>query len=173
MVIILAICLSLDAFSLSLAYGTSNISKKDTIILSVMVGIFHILMPILGYFIGDLFLSFVQIKPSFIAAIIFIILGIEMFIDTFKDESVKEIKDILELLLFSFAVSIDSFSTGFGIGVVTNHYVIAALIFGLFSFLFTFFGILLGKFLNHKLGMVATVCGSIVLAVLGIYYLFI
>ena len=39
--IIVGISLSMDAFSLSLAYGTVGLSKKQEIILSIVVGIYH------------------------------------------------------------------------------------------------------------------------------------
>ena len=42
---IIAISLSMDAFSLSLAYGTLDINKKEIITLSIIVGIYHFFMP--------------------------------------------------------------------------------------------------------------------------------
>ena len=51
--LLIAISLSMDAFSLSLVYGTLNIDKKNKIILSFIVGIYHFLMPLLGLSIGS------------------------------------------------------------------------------------------------------------------------
>ena len=41
----IALGLSMDAFSLAIAYGTNKISTKKTIALSLCVGFFHYLMP--------------------------------------------------------------------------------------------------------------------------------
>lgn len=172
-IIIIAICLSLDTFSLSLAYGTNNISKKNIMLLSIIVGVFHFIMPIMGYFIGDYLLSIIKVSASIVAAIIFILLGIEMFIGSFKETTEKEIVGLIELLLFGIAVSIDSFSVGVGINVITDNYLLAALLFGIFSFSFTILGSLLGKYLNENLGQISTIVGSIILIVMGIYYLFV
>ena len=49
----IAIGLSMDAFSLAIAYGTNNIEKKKILILSISVGLFHFFMPVLGSLIGQ------------------------------------------------------------------------------------------------------------------------
>ena len=53
----IAVSLSMDAFSLSLAYGTLNLEKKDINNLSLIVGIYHFFMPLLGLFIGNIVLK--------------------------------------------------------------------------------------------------------------------
>ena len=55
-IILLAFGLSMDAFSLSLIYGTLNLDKEIEKIMSISVGIFHFFMPILGYKIGEIVL---------------------------------------------------------------------------------------------------------------------
>ena len=44
LIFIIAISLSMDAFSLALAYGTISLSKKEINILSIVVGIYHFFM---------------------------------------------------------------------------------------------------------------------------------
>jgi putative Mn2+ efflux pump MntP len=51
-ILVIAISLSMDAFSLSLAYGTLDIDKKNIYTLSIIVGIYHFFMPLIGYFVG-------------------------------------------------------------------------------------------------------------------------
>ena len=51
------IALSLDAFSLSIIYGTVIIDKKIIFKLSLLVGIFHFFMPLFGYVLKNLFLA--------------------------------------------------------------------------------------------------------------------
>ena len=43
--IILGITLSMDTFSLSTIYGTLGIEKKKQYLLSIIVGLFHFIMP--------------------------------------------------------------------------------------------------------------------------------
>ena len=51
-IMIIAVSLSMDAFSLSLAYGTVNLDKKSRLKLSIIVGLYHFFMPLLGNLIG-------------------------------------------------------------------------------------------------------------------------
>ena len=52
LVFLMAISLSMDAFSLSLIYGALGMSGKENLFLSMVVGIFHFVMPFLGMFIS-------------------------------------------------------------------------------------------------------------------------
>ena len=57
LVIALAIALSMDAFSLALCLGTLNFSYKKMLMISVAVGIFHFIMPIIGMYIAEIILK--------------------------------------------------------------------------------------------------------------------
>ena len=100
-VILLAIGLSMDAFSLSLIYGTLNLDAKTQKLMSLSVGIFHFFMPILGYQIGEMILKLININPNTLVGIIFIILGIEMILSVNKDEQVKMLTSLFSIILFS------------------------------------------------------------------------
>ena len=105
----MAIGLSMDAFSLALAYGTTQISMKKKILLSITVGLFHFFMPQLGSLLGsELLLNYI-VKANYLVGIIFLILGTEMFISR-NDKEAGAITNILSIIIFSFTVSIDSFS---------------------------------------------------------------
>ena len=52
LVILIGISLSMDAFSLSLAYGTLNIKNRNINLLTLIVGLYHFFMPLIGMFVG-------------------------------------------------------------------------------------------------------------------------
>lgn len=170
-VLIIAISLSMDAFSLSLAYGTLNIKKIDIIKLSIIIGIFHFFMPLIGVFLGNKILELLPIKPNTIVFVVLNFIGIEMIIDSFKKKEIKRMKKI-ESLMFGFAVSIDSFSVGLGLESITNNYLTSSLFFSLSSFVFTYIGLTLGKKINKLIGTFSTLLGGVVLIIIGIFYLF-
>ena len=170
-IILIAISLSMDAFSLSLAYGMYNFTKKEIITLSCLVGIFHVFMPLIGYLCGNVIFSFFKANSVIIVSLIFFLLGIEMLIDTFKKETKKTLKNIFEMISFSLAVSIDSFTTGIGIISITNNYMYSFIIFGIFSFLFTFIGLYFGKYIGEKIGNYSTILGAVILFIIAIYNL--
>ena len=171
-IIIIAVSLSMDAFSLSLAYGTLGLSKKIIIKLSSIVGIFHFFMPLIGNYIGSYLLKILPINPNIIVFIIFSFIGVQMILETFKNEEYKNITSFSQLLFFSFAVSIDSFSLGVGLKTINDNYIYCSTIFSIFSFLFTYIGLILGKKINKIVGTSSTIIGGIILIILGIVYLF-
>ena len=61
-IIIIGISLSMDAFSLSLIYGTLGMKEKDKIILSLIVGSYHFIMPLLGLLIGSVVVKNLSFK---------------------------------------------------------------------------------------------------------------
>lgn len=169
--LVIAVSLSMDAFSLALAYGTLNLEKKYIRKLSLIVGIYHFFMPLIGLKIGNLLLKIIPIDPNIIVLIVLIFIGLEMIIDTFtKDEEIK-IMSLKELLLFGLAVSIDSFSVGIGLEAISNNHILSVTIFSLTSFIFTYLGLLLGKKINNLIGKISTIIGGIVLIVVGIMYI--
>ena len=170
-IFILAISLSMDAFSLSLIYGTLNLDKKLENILGIIVGIFHFFIPIFGYSLGKIILNIIKVNPDIIVGIILIILGIEMLISIKKEEQVKLLKNIFSIIIFAFTVSIDSFSVGITFGATNTNILLSCFIFSIVSCFFTYLGLKLGKRLNNIFGNITILIGAIILIVLGFTYL--
>lgn len=170
LIFIIAISLSMDAFSLSLAYGTISLLKKEIIELSIIVGIYHFFMPIIGMKLGNFINNIMHIGGDIIVLIIFSFIGINMILESFKkEEKVKKMK-LGEMILFGLAVSIDSFSVGIGINNISHNYILCSTIFSLTSFIFTYLGLMLGNKLNKLIGKISTLIGGITLIALGIIY---
>lgn len=173
MCFMIAIGLSMDTFSLSIIYGTLGMNKKEILKLSILVGIFHFLMPLLGDLVGEVILNYLPIEASTFAGIIFFVIAFQMIASLFKDEEVKKLTTLSSLLLFAFTVSIDSFSVGIGLSAILINHIFATAIFMCISFIFTFLGLYMGKKLKNYFGKIATLLGSIILLILSIYYIFI
>ena len=171
LIFIIAISLSMDAFSLSISYGTLNLSLEKERKLSILVGLFHFFMPILGYNLGIIILNIIKIDPSIIAGIVFIVLGIEMLISVVKKEEIKNITNLFSMLLFSFSVSIDSFSIGIGITGISNNILLCSLVFSIVSSIITYIGLRLGKRLSLSIGYLSNIIGSMILIILGLFYI--
>lgn len=171
LIVIIAISLSMDAFSLALAYGTLQLQTKRIFILSIIVGIYHFLMPIIGRLIGKIIFYYIPIKPNIIVLIILSFIGINMIIDTFKHEECDKIVSIKDMLLFGFAVSLDALSVGISLSNITPHYLLSSLIFSFFSFIFTYFGLILGNKISNLIGSFATIIGGIFLILIGFLYI--
>ena len=171
LVFLMAISLSMDAFSLALVYGTFGNKKKNKIILSIIVGCFHFVMPLFGMFIGDLILSLFKFNTDILVAIILIFIGMQMVISSFKKEDDFKPLKFSEFFMFGLAVSIDSFSLGITLPNMGVGTIISPIIFALISFLFTFIGLSIGNKIEKLLGKLATIIGGLILTIIGILFL--
>ena len=171
LVFLMAISLSMDAFSLALVYGTFGINRKNKIILSIIVGCFHFVMPLFGMFIGDLILSLFKFNTDILVAIILIFIGMQMVISSFKKEDDFKPLKFSEFFMFGLAVSIDSFSLGITLPNMGVGTIISPIIFALISFLFTFIGLSIGNKIEKLLGKLATIIGGLISTIIGILFL--
>lgn len=171
-IFLIAVSLSMDAFSLALIYGTQGINKKDKIILSLIVGIYHFVMPLIGLSIGIYITNKLIINASILVGIILCLIAIEMIISSFKDEEEKFLLTLPGYLIFGLSVSVDSLTTGIGLPAITENYFLTATIFSITSLIFTYLGLNLGNILNKKYGKVSTIIGGSILFSLGIIYIF-
>lgn len=170
-IILIAVSLSMDAFSLALIYGTQCITKKGKILLSIIVGVYHFIMPLIGLTLGLYVTSRVIINTNILVGIILSLIAIEMIISSFKNKEEKFLLSIPGYLLFGLSVSIDSLTTGIGLPAVTDKYILSASVFSVTSLLFTFLGLNLGNILNKKYGKISTIIGGIILLVIGLLYI--
>ena len=170
-ILLIGIALSMDTFSLSLSLGTFNITNKQALKLSIIVGIMHFFMPILGMLLGEKLISLFELQCDFLLGVILLFIAIQMIIDLIKHEENSFNLNILGMFLFALGVSLDSFSVGLGIKAITENINLATSIFAICSFIFTFTGILIGKFANKFIGTYASIFGVIILLILGIVHI--
>lgn len=170
-ILIIAVSLSMDTFSLSMAYGMLDLEEKIIKKISITVGIFHFFMPLLGNYLGEYILKILLFNSNLIIGTVFLCLSLQVLFSLFKDEEVNPIDGLISILIFALTVSLDSFSVGLGLNAVSKYHALAATTFMLVSFLFTFTGLKLGKKLNNLIGKKAQVLGMLLLLILSINYI--
>lgn len=170
-IIIIAISLSMDAFSLALIYGTQGIMKKDKFLLSIIVGIYHFIMPLIGLLIGIVIINKISLKSEIIVGIILCLIAVEMIISSIKNKEEKLLLSIPSYFIFGLSVSIDSLTTGIGLPAITDKVLLPSFIFAITSFCFTMLGLNIGNILNIKYGKASTIIGGGILFIIGIYYI--
>jgi len=170
-ILLIAVALSMDTFSLSLGLGTYNLPKKKILNISFTVGIMHFLMPFLGDIIGDKIVSFFSLNHNFFLGCILLFIAGNLLLEMRKEEKVNLDLSFFGIFLFAFGVSIDAFSTGLGLSAITKAKITAMLIFSVVSFIFTWMGLRIGSLATERLGKKANILGLILLIYLGIYHL--
>lgn len=171
LILTIAVSLSMDTFSLALAYGTNEIPKKSRYVLSMTVGLFHFFMPIIGLCLGSYILNLIKIDPGIIVGLILIFIGFQMtFEDNEAENDINKFK-IIDYLLFAFAVSIDSFSVGLTLNTISQNYLFSFVSFAICSFIFTLLGLSIGNKVKKSLGKIATSTGGVILIIIGLTYI--
>ena len=169
--LLIGISLSMDSFSFALSIGTYYNNKKDFLLYSLIVGIFHFFMPFFGSLFGNALQKIVYINPNKLLFFLFIFIGIEMILDLFNKKENKIKISLLNMILFAFTVSLDSFTIGIGINNITTVPILGYLIFMLCSSLITYIGLELGKFSYNKFGILAKLIGIIIIIILAFSHL--
>lgn len=135
-ILLLAIALSLDTFSLSISIGITKINKKQIIFYSLLVGLLHFILPLLGNYIGIYILKILS-NTNIVLSIVLLFIALEISYETLiKKETIIKINK-LNLIIMAISVSIDSLTTGLGISAITNNIYIVSFLFSIFSFSFT------------------------------------
>lgn len=174
--LLLALALGTDAFSLSIGIGMSGITIKQSVLMSATILVFHIFMPLTGYIAGEVFGTLMGKVATVIGACILIYLGLKMVIDLLKDKKEKNTAFIVAnfwgLFLLAGSVSMDALSVGFSLGTRKVALGLAVLIFGVVAGLMTFTGLEFGKKIGNWIGEKSTLLGGFILVAIGVKLFF-
>jgi len=170
--LVLATALGTDAFSLSIGIGMAGVKRKQVWLISLTVLLFHILMPLAGYFVGEAFSSLGRIA-SITGALVLIFLGVKMAKESldgggFEDETNFVIANTLGLIVLAASVSLDALSVGFTLGTQDVYLALAAGVMGTVAGLMTAAGLTFGKYLGQWVGSKAEILGGLVLIGIGV-----
>lgn len=171
-IIAIGIGLAMDAFAVSICKGLSmkKIDWKKAIIIALYFGIFQALMPVLGYFLGSTFSSFVQSVDHWIAFILLAIIGGNMIKDSTDDEVEKrnDKVDVKTMLLLAIATSIDALAVGVTFAFFEVNLLLSISIIGIITFVLSFLGVIIGNKFGDKFQNRAELTGGIVLIIIGL-----
>ncbi|WP_288975210.1 manganese efflux pump MntP family protein [uncultured Methanosphaera sp.] len=170
-VILLAIALAMDAFSISITKGFTQkkIQKQEILWYGIFFGGFQCFMPIIGYVCGTRIRSFISTYAPWIAFILLLCIGLNMIREsiTSSDEKVADIFSFKEVTLLAIATSIDAFAVGVTFAILNISLVIPCAIIGIITFLFSIVGIFIGKKLGDYFGDKFQILGGVILILLG------
>lgn len=146
-IILLAFALSIDVCVVSFSYGLclKDKHKRSALLLSFITGLFHMFMPILGYYFTDLLRVFIEPYANFIVFMIFMYLGVSFILDSFKNEGDKNLcLNVKNVLLVAIATSIDVFSAGISLSLTSSPMKFSVMVMGLMAFTNSLVGYFLG-----------------------------
>ncbi|MFW5985822.1 MAG: manganese efflux pump MntP family protein [Halanaerobiales bacterium] len=173
----IAVALGTDAFSVAMALGIRKYTPLQIFKISLIIGVFHIFMPLLGFYGGNFLKSIISryIAPGnafeLLGAGLLILLGVYMIFESrFGTGEMKAFSPggwgIISLAL---GVSMDAMTAGIGLGIMGFSLTVVFL-FGLVAAIMMGIGLLLGNRLGHWLGESAQIAGGSGLILLGLRF---
>lgn len=179
--IIIAVTMAMDAFAVSICKGVASKDKylKTGLVCGTWFGGFQALMPLLGWAVGVLFMSLVDIEAAagYIAFFLLAFLGGKMIKESLEKEEecgCGEKNSSLGfkiMFVFAIATSIDALAVGVTVSLLEANIWLAISLIGLITFIFSFFGSIIGAKIGSKFEKKAELVGGIVLVLLAIKFL--
>lgn len=159
-IIFLSAVLAVDSFITCLTFGMcqSNVKPRKIWLLISTISLFHFLMPILGFALSTLFPQISIPISKYIAASIFLILGIKMLHEGVLAVRTRPCSDpeissltMSKIVGISLLLSIDAGAAGVSIFMIGTYadLIFTPVLFALFSFVFSIIGYHLGKLLHR------------------------
>lgn len=166
-----AVGLSMDAFAVSISNGIIlNKNNRKLIYISTFIfGLFQALMPVIGFYIGNMFISFISRFSGILGFVILTAIGGKSIYDSFKGEetNISNITPYL-VLLQAIATSIDALAVGISYAALNVNIVSASLFIGIVTFIVCLIGVLFGNIFGKYLEEKATIFGGLILIGIGI-----
>lgn len=175
---VLAVGLSMDAFAVSICKGLSlrKISWKYMCIAGAWFGGFQALMPLIGYFLGNLFAGTITRYAHWIAFFLLLYLGIKMIKESLEgDEEDEESTScqchhpmsIKSMFLLAIATSIDALAVGVTLAFLRVSIIPAVSFIGIITFIFSAIGVKIGSLFGDKYKSKAELLGGLILIGIG------
>lgn len=172
---LIAVGLSMDAFAVSICKGLKmrcfNVRHAGAIALAF--GGFQALMPVIGWFLGKQFESYITEIDHWIAFGLLAIIGGKMAFESFKKEEEdtseeKEKLDVKELLVLAVATSIDALAVGITFAFLKVNIVPAVSLIGVTTFVLSAIGVFIGHKFGAKFKSKAELAGGVILILIGL-----
>ncbi len=174
---IIAVGLSMDAFSVAICKGlsTGQLKKKHYLVTGAWFGGFQALMPAIGYLLGSTFSEKINAYDHWIAFILLVLIGANMLREAFSkeeedDESEKSGNSFgfKSMLLLALATSIDALAVGVSFALLEGVNILAAVLFiGAVTFILSAVGLKVGNAFGLKYKKKAEIVGGLILIVMG------
>ena len=173
---LLAAALAMDAFAIAVCIGLAagKFRIKNAIIVGLYFGVFQGLMPLIGFFAGNVFAERVAAFDHWIAFVLLTILGMKMIVGSLRkcDDSnelgKKASLGVTVMFPLAVATSIDALAAGVSFAFLQVDIVPAVVLIGAVTFVVSALGVKIGSVVEGRFRSKAEFAGGVVLVVLAV-----
>ena len=171
--LLIAIGLSMDAFSVSICKGltTKRFSWRMALVCGLWFGLFQALMPTIGYFLGAQFQEMIEAYDHWITFGLLGLIGANMIREALSkkgEESSNAALDFKTMFLLAIATSIDALAVGVSFACIQVELWSSVLVIGSTTFVFSALGVKIGNVFGSKYEKSAGIVGGIILILIGL-----
>ena len=184
--LLIALSLSLDAFSVSIIDGLTinDLNKKRMLFICLTFGVFQALMPLIGHLVGLTFIQYIEDYDHWLSLVLLAFVGLKMVYDGVKEIIEKRKKNDSEeetsktfsyklILIQGIATAIDALAIGLTLetSIAPANVYLGIFIIGVVTFLMCLVGIFLGSKISKLLKghiEIAQIIGGVILVLIGI-----
>ncbi len=170
----IAVAVAMDAFAVAIVAGLSIVplTKRHVFRLAFHFGLFQAMMPSIGWVAGHAVHKNIPAFDNWAAFGLLAFVGCKMIWGARPQESEAHRSSYdptsgWNLVMLSFATSVDALAVGLSLAFISSGIVMPALIIGLVAAAFTCTGMLLGRQLGLRWGKRVEIVGGLILIVIG------
>ncbi|MBQ2676618.1 MAG: manganese efflux pump [Clostridia bacterium] len=174
-VLIIAVALAMDAFSIALSKGlcTKKLYLADGLKIALCFGLFQGFMPFLGWIVGSRFSSLIENYSHWVGFALLSFIGGKMIYESLKGDEQTDCSPLTfrSLIVLGVATSIDALAVGLTFALQVQSILtvlLYCLIIAVITFIISLIGYLLGNKLGNFIGAKAEILGGIVLIGIGL-----
>lgn len=174
---LIAVGLAMDAFAVSICKGLQmkKINYRHGAVIALFFGVFQGVMPLLGWFLGSSFGSYITRADHWVAFVLLAFIGGKMIYEALHGDDDEEVSeggdtlDIKELFILSIATSIDALAVGITFALLpdTNIWVSITAI-AVVTFVLSLVGVVIGNRFGTKYKNKAELFGGVILVLIGL-----
>ena len=171
---ILAVGLSMDAFAVSVCKGLAmkKASRRAQLCCGAWFGGFQALMPLIGYFLGTLFLDAISAIDHWIAFGLLVLIGVNMLREAMgseEEEAADADLSVKTMFILAVATSIDALAVGISLAMAgVGSIWLAVLLIGVTTFVLSVIGVRMGNVFGSRYEKRAETVGGVILILLGV-----
>ena len=170
-IVLIAVGLAMDAFAVSIGKGLSGerVEPRHSMRVGLWFGGFEALVPLVGYFLGISFATFVSSIDHWIAFVLLGLIGTNMIREAkgCECETANADFSMRQMLLLAIATSIDALAVGVSLAFLGADIWMTVAVIGVITMILSMAGLRIGNIFGCRFKSKAEILGGCVLILMG------
>lgn len=174
---VLALSLCMDCFAVTACSSVTlrDLTGRRALSIALLFSVVHVAFLATGWFLGDLLSGYVASLTDWIGCLLLLYVGGSMVVEAFRQETVRDLNRLRNLLPAAVATSIDAMAVGVSLSMndaSLRSLALEAPVLFVCTFLIVLLAVFFGSRVGKRFDRVAQIAGGCVLIFMGFNILF-